>query len=197
MIAYIKGKLAHKDPTHVIIEANGLGYLVKISLGTYSSIKDSELIQLYTFLHIKEDAHTLYGFAEEREKSIFLHLISISGVGPGTALMVLSSLTATEVESAILREDVKTIQAVKGIGAKTAQRIILELKDKIKKSALGNESAVSSLVPHNKLRSEALAALQTLGIPKTNAEKTIDYILQNKGKDIQLEDLIRQALKTA
>jgi Holliday junction DNA helicase RuvA len=197
MITYIKGKLAKKDPTHVVIEANGIGYHVKISLSTYSALKNEELIKLHTFLHIKEDAHTLYGFAEESEKSIFLQLISVSGIGPGTGLMFLSSLSAVEIENAILAEDVKTIQGVKGVGLKTAQRVILELKDKIKKNATGTEPVAGAIVSSNKIRQEALTALQTLGFTKINAEKSIDYILHNKGKDLSLEELIRLALRMA
>ncbi len=135
MIAYLKGKLVHKDPTFVIIDISGVGYQVKISLQTYTKIKDEEHIMLLTYLHIKEDAHTLYGFKEEAEKKLFLNLTSISGVGPSTGLMILSSLSAEELETAIVSEDYRTIQNVKGVGAKTAQRIVLELKDKIKKES--------------------------------------------------------------
>ena len=144
MIAYLKGKLAYKDPTFVLIDISGIGYQVKISLQTYSQVKDEEQIMLLTYLHIKEDGHTLYGFKEESEKKLFLNLISISGVGPNTALMILSSLNADELEYAIIHEDVKTIQNVKGVGIKTAQRIILELKDKVKKEALGDSILIPS-----------------------------------------------------
>ncbi|WP_373497578.1 Holliday junction branch migration protein RuvA [Aquiflexum sp.] len=197
MIAYLKGKLAYKDPTFVIIDISGVGYQVKISLQTYSQIKDEEQIMLLTYLHIKEDGHTLYGFKEESEKKLFLNLISISGVGPNTALMILSSLSADELEYAIIHEDVKTIQNVKGVGIKTAQRIILELKDKIKKDALSD-----SIIPpsafgkaNNKIKEEALQALLTLGFPKAAAEKNIAAVLKKSGQEISLEELIKASLK--
>ena len=133
MYAYLQGKLVFKDPTYVIIDINGVGYEVKISLNTFSQIKDEEAIKLYIHFHVKEDAQTLFGFSNKDEKKLFLHLISISGVGPSTGLMVLSSLSPEEVENAIISEDVRTIQGVKGIGAKTAHRIILELKTSLEK----------------------------------------------------------------
>ncbi|MCO6357883.1 Holliday junction branch migration protein RuvA [Roseivirga pacifica] len=197
MFSYLNGKLAYKDPTFVIIDINGVGYDVKISLHTFSQIKDQENIKLHTYLHIKEDAHTLFGFAEDKEKKLFLQLISISGVGPSTGLMVLSSLGPHETEQAILSEDVRTIQGVKGIGAKTAQRIILELKDKV-----GKDSDSDSLINipssnRNAIRNEALAALVTLGINKNAAQKSIDKILKQNPGDLSLEDLIKLALKAA
>ncbi len=197
MIAYIKGRLVHKDPTYVIIDIQGVGYEIKISLNTFSQIKDEELCSLSTYLHIKEDAHTLFGFAEESEKSLFLNLISISGVGPSTGLMVLSSLSPMEVETAILNGDVGTIQAVKGIGAKTAQRIILELKDKVGKDQSGPLETIISSSPANTIRNEALSALITLGINKAAAQKSIDKVLKDSGQDIRLEELIKLALKSA
>lgn len=197
MIAYLSGKLVFKDPTFVIIDVGGIGYQVKISLQTYSRIKDEEQIRLLTFLHIKEDAHTLYGFKEESEKRLFLLLISINGVGPNTGLMILSSLDTGEIEQAILSGDVGTIQAVKGIGIKTAQRIILELKDKIAKSGSSELSTpLGFLKSGNKIREEALQALVTLGFPKTMAEKNIMQILKKTEGEISLEDLIKASLKT-
>lgn len=196
MIAYIDGKLVYKDPTYVIIETNGIGYQIKISLATYSLIKEIERCKLHTYLHIKEDAHTLFGFFEGTEKKIFMDLISINGVGPSTALMMLSSLNAAEIQQAIVSEDVRTIQSVKGIGAKTAQRIILELKDKMKKETIGlSDSKQFSLTPNNTIRSEALSALVTLGIARNVAEKNIDAILKREGDKISLEQLIKFALK--
>lgn len=195
MITYLKGRLALKDPTHLIIDVNGVGYEVKISLTTYSHVKDKEDILIQTYLHIKEDAHTLYGFYEQSEKKRFLDLLSISGVGPSTALMILSSLDAKELQAAIIQEDVKTIQGVKGIGGKTAQRIILELKDKMKKEGLLDKSFEIQPKIDNTVRSEALSALATLGINKSIAEKTVDKILKDYGDGIKLEELIKQALK--
>ncbi|HEX8546211.1 MAG TPA: Holliday junction branch migration protein RuvA [Cytophagaceae bacterium] len=194
MITYITGKLVFKDPTHVIIETGGIGYHIKISLTTFSAVKDAENCKLHTYLSIKEDAHTLYGFSENSEKKVFMDLISISGVGPNTAIMVLSSLSAGELQQAIVNEDVRTIQGVKGIGAKTAQRIILELKDKFKKDSLTDNIKLPSHSSHNTIRNEALSALITLGIPRSAAEKNIDTIIK-RDSNLTLEQLIKQALK--
>ncbi|MTI22500.1 Holliday junction branch migration protein RuvA [Fulvivirga sp. RKSG066] len=197
MIAYLKGRLVEKDPTHLIVDVNGVGYYVHISLTTYAAIKDKEEITILTYLHVKEDSHTLYGFSKASEKQMFLNLISISGVGPSTGLMVQSSLSASEIQQAIVSEDVKTIQSVKGIGGKTAQRIILELKDKIRKEGVIQEDSELSPTSHNTIKAEALSALLTLGIKKPAAEKSIDSILKNSGNTITLEELIKLALKNA
>lgn len=195
MITYLKGRLAFKDPTHLVVDVSGVGYEVKISLITYAQVKDKEDILIQTYLHIKEDAHTLFGFYEASEKKRFLDLLSINGVGPSTALMILSSLDATELQQAIVQEDVKTIQSVKGIGGKTAQRIILELKDKMKKEGLLDKSVEIQPRFDTTLRAEALSALTTLGINKSTAEKTVDKILKESGMEIKIEELIRLALK--
>lgn len=195
MITYLKGRLAFKDPTHLVVDVGGIGYEVKISLTTYSQVKDKEDILIQTYLHVKEDSHTLFGFYEASEKKRFLDLLSINGVGPSTALMILSSLDAKELQAAIVQEDVKTIQSVKGIGGKTAQRIILELKDKMKKEGLLDKSVEIQPRFDNTLRSEALSALTTLGINKSIAEKTVDKILKEYGIEIKLEELIKLALK--
>jgi holliday junction DNA helicase RuvA len=198
MIAYIKGKLTVKDPTYVVIETQGMGYHAKISLHTFSAVKDLEETLLYTFLHVKEDAHTLYGFSSEKEKNTFLDLTSISGIGPGTALVMLSSLNPDEVRKAIAQEDVRTIQAVKGIGAKTAQRVILELKDKMRKIELmPSDDKTFSPSSSNNVRQEAFNALVTLGFARAVAEKNIDTVLKQKGDDISLEELIKWALKSS
>ncbi len=196
MIAYLRGKLVHKEPTHIIIEVGGIGYLASISLNTYSGIKDKEEIRISTYLHVREDAHILFAFASEAEKSMFLNLISVNGVGPNTAMMVLSSLTPAELKSAILREDAATLQAVKGIGGKTAQRLILELKDKLRKGAADEAPTLPGMVS-NTMRQEALTALMTLGIVRVAAEKSIDAVLKKSGNTISLEDLVKQALKNA
>jgi len=196
MIAFVEGKLTIKEPTFVIIETGGIGYEIKISLNTYSSIKDEEACKLHTYLHVKEDAHTLYGFSELTEKKLFLLLISISGIGPSTALMMFSSLSTNEIKSAISNEEVTVIQSVKGIGSKTAQRVILELKDKIRKEELMSlNNGQISPSSHNTMRIEALSALVTLGINKQQAEKSIESILQNNDEQITLEELIKRALK--
>ncbi len=197
MIDYLKGRLITKDPTYVVIDIHGIGYHVKISLNTYSQIKDEEQIMLLTHLHIKEDAHTLYGFREASEKKLFLDLISISGVGPNTGLMILSSLNSQELEQAIVQEDHKTIQKVKGVGLKTAQRIVLELKDKIKKTAPASlEAGNGFLHQNNQIKEEALQALVTLGFPKSTAEKNIAAALKKTDSEISLEALIKASLKS-
>lgn len=197
MIAYLEGKLTEKDPTYVLVDVGGIAYHVKITLNTFSQIKTLEACKIFTHLHVKEDAHTLYGFFEESERKRFLQLISISGVGPSTGLMILSSLSPEEIHSAIVNGDVKTISGVKGIGQKTAQRIILELKDKMSKEELEGQLPVISLNSDHSLKSEALAALTTLGINKAAAEKTIDKIMKETTETLSLEELIKLALKRA
>jgi len=197
MYAYIEGKIALKEAAHVVIDVQGVGYDIKISLNTFSAVKSVNRCRLYTYLHVKEDAHTLYGFSTFDEKELFLYLISISGVGPGTALMVLSSLPADELKDAITSENVKAIQSVKGIGAKTAQRIILELKDKILKAGYEAKIDIFSGQAYNTIQEEALSALITLGINKVAAEKTVNAILKKSGSDITLEEVIKQALKSS
>ncbi len=194
MIGYLIGNLAWKEPTKVIIDVNGIGYEVHISLNTYTQIKNETKCKLFTYLHVKEDAQTLYGFSHPAEKNIFLKLISISGVGPNTGMMICSSLTVNEIQSAIVEENVTTIQSVKGIGAKTAQRIILELKDKIMKE--GVEARIIGAPANHQLKEEALSALLTLGINKNIAEKAISTIMKNN-HEISLEELIKTALRRA
>ena len=196
MIAYLRGKLVHKEPTHVIVDVNGIGYQASISFNTFSDIKDREDIRLATYLHVREDAQLLYGFSTEAEKAMFLNLISVNGVGPNTAMMVLSSLAPEELKAAILREDTATLQAVKGIGGKTAQRLILELKDKLRKST-GDTGTTLTGLSGNTQRQEALSALMTLGIARAAAEKSIDAVLKKSGNTVSLEDLVKLALKNA
>jgi len=193
MYAYIDGKLTFKNPAYVVIEAGGIGFHINISLNTYSNLTDTERCKLYTWLHVKEDAHTLYGFADEGERRLFLHLISVSGIGPNTGRMILSSITPTEIQAAIVHADYPLIQRIKGLGAKTAQRLVLELQDKLKKE--GVDSLIS--VPlHNTVKDEALSALVMLGFAKQTAEKTIDQILKVTEGTLSVEQLIKQALKT-
>ena len=196
MIAYLKGKLVHKDPTHVIIDVNGVGYQVQISLNTFSQVKDTEDIRLSTYMHVREDAHILYGFGSDQEKNMFQNLISVNGVGPNTAMVVLSYMPPAELRAAIIREDAATLQSIKGIGGKTAQRLILELKDKLKKES-GEEMSGAIAHSYNKIKQEALTALMTLGIARSAAEKSIDSALKKSGNSLTLEDLVKQALKNA
>ncbi|AYQ34018.1 MULTISPECIES: Holliday junction branch migration protein RuvA [Runella] len=196
MIAYLHGKLAHKDPAYVIIDVGGVGYEVKVSLQTFGALPNvGDACKIYTYQQIREDAHTLYGFAEPTEKTLFLDLVSVSGVGSATALIMLSSLSAPEIKQAIVNEDVKLIQTIKGIGGKTAQRVIIDLKDKIKKEGLIAPQPNVFMAANSQVRSEALAALVMLGIPKPTAEKSVDTILKREGDQITVEQLIKLALR--
>ena len=193
MITQLQGKLVEKNPTYVVIDCQGVGYFVNISLNTYSALSEGEAIKLYTYLQVREDAHTLYGFFSKAEREVFVLLLSVSGVGAGTARTMLSSLTAAQVRNAIVAGEVATIQAVKGIGAKTAQRIVLDLKDKILKLQDFQDEPIS---PTNTYKEEALAALEVLGFVRKQAEKTIDKILKTVENDLSVEGLIKQALKS-
>ena len=197
MISYLRGRLVQKEPAFLIIDVNGVGYQVLISLNTYSEIKEKEDITLLTMLVVREDAHILYGFATSAEKIMFQQLISVNGVGPSTAILVLSSMNPVDLRNAIIREEVHTLQSVKGIGAKTAQRLILELKDKVKKDGAEISSETNQAGAHNIIRNEALSALMTLGISRQAAEKSIDLVLKKSGNNLSLEELVKIALKNA
>jgi Holliday junction DNA helicase RuvA len=192
MFEYIDGKLTFKCPTYIVVETGGIGYHINISLNTYSSLGDAERCKVYTWLHIKEDAHTLYGFAEEGERRLFLHLISVSGIGPNTGRMMLSSITPAEIQTAIVQGDLPLIQRIKGIGVKTAQRLVLELQDKLKKEGTGSLIAAPL---NNTVREEALSALLMLGFTRQPAEKAIDNAVKNGGTDLTVEEMIKIALK--
>ncbi len=193
MYAYIDGKLVFKSAAYVVIDAGGVGYHINISLNTYSKLGDGERCKLFTWLHVKEDAHTLYGFIDEGERRLFLHLISISGIGPNTGRMMLSSITPEEIQNAIISGNVSLIQRIKGIGPKSAQRVILELQDKLKKE--GSETL--STVPMNEtVREEALSALVMLGFARNAAEKVLDTELSKNNNDLTVEQLIKSALKS-
>ncbi|MEZ7494192.1 Holliday junction branch migration protein RuvA [Leeuwenhoekiella aequorea] len=191
MITFLKGKLVEKNHTDVVIECQGVGYFVNISLHTFSLLPEGESIMLYTYLHIKEDSHTLYGFSQKSEREIFKLLISVSGVGTSIARTMLSSLDPTQVKQAIGTGDVKTIQGVKGIGAKTAQRVILDLKDKILKVYDVDDVSAGS---GNTNKDEALSALETLGFVRKQAEKVCDSIVR-ENPDASVETIIKLALK--
>ena len=193
MITQLKGKLVEKNPTNVVIDCNGVGYFVNISLNTYAALPEGEAIKLYTYLQIKEDAHTLYGFLTKAEREVFVLLISVSGVGAGTARTMLSSLTAAQVRNAIVNGEVATIQSVKGIGAKTAQRVVLDLKDKMLKLQDFADAPISGVSTH---KEEALAALEVLGFVRKQAEKVVDKIVQAAPEALSVEDIIKQALKS-
>lgn len=191
MITQIKGKLVEKNPTYVVVDCNGVGYLLNISLNTFSSLPNDENVLLYSFLSIREDAHTLYGFISKLEREIFKLLISVSGVGASIARTMLSSMTSEEIQQAIASENVKLIQSVKGIGAKTAQRVIVDLKDKVLKTFDMDEVSVSQ---NNTNREEALSALEVLGFARKQTDKVLTSILKET-PDASVEVLIKQALK--
>jgi Holliday junction DNA helicase RuvA len=197
MISYLKGLLIELEPTHLVIEVGGVGYHVIIPLSAFDAFKNQKEAKVLTHFHVKEDSQTLYGFYLPEERIVFLDLIGISGIGPSTAIGMLSAMNPNEIKSAIVAENVKQIQSIKGIGGKTAQRVILELKDRYKKEGLITESSQSSGVSNNSLRNEALSALINLGFAKNSAEKVIDKILQANKENITLEQLIKQALKSA
>lgn len=191
MITHIRGRLVEKSPTAVVIDCNGVGYFIHISLHTFSQLKDDESIKLLTHLQIKEDAHQLYGFATLMEREIFRLLISVSGIGTNTARTMLSSLTPKQIREGIAAEDVTLIQSVKGIGLKTAQRVIIDLKDKILKIYDIDETL---LISDNTNKDEALSALEVLGFAKKNSERMVVKIISNN-PDASVELIIKEALK--
>ena len=192
MINHLRGKLVEKNPTYAVVECNGVGYLVHISLQTFSAIGDSEAIFLHTHQIIREDAHSLYGFSTVLERELFRLLISVSGVGPSTARTMLSSMSPQEIQQGIVNGDVALIQSVKGIGAKTAQRVILDLKDKILKSYQIEENEVAQ---GNTNKEEALSALEVLGFNAKQSEKVLNNLLKTE-PELSVEQLIKKALKS-
>ncbi len=193
MYAYIDGRLAFKCPAYVIIETGGVGYHIHISLNTYSALKEQERCKLYTWLSVKEDAHTLFGFADEGERRLFLHLISVNGIGPNTGRMMLSSISPEEIQEAIVKGDVNQIKRIKGIGPKSAQRLIIELQDKLKKDGSGT---LISAPRNNTSKDEALSALVMLGFVKNVAEKAVDAAARTSTEPLTVEEIIKIALKS-
>ncbi|WP_068597049.1 Holliday junction branch migration protein RuvA [Vaginella massiliensis] len=191
MITQLSGRLIEVYPTHAVIDCNGVGYWVYISINTFSNLVLDEAITLYTQLIVREDAHLLYGFGTKNEREIFLKLISVNGIGPASAIVMLSTLSPTEIARAIQTEDAALLQSVKGIGAKTAQRIIIDLRDKLTDFTVED---VNSLTVKNKSRIEALSALEVLGIPRKTAEKVMDKLLLNN-PDADVETLVKETLK--
>ena len=192
MITQIKGRLVEKNPTYVVVDCSGVGYLLHISLNTFSAITDSEAITLFTHLSVKEDSHTLYGFIDKTEREIFRLLISVSGVGPSIARTMLSSMTSEEIQQAIASENIALIQSVKGIGAKTAQRVIIDLKDKILKTF---DLDTISIVQNNTNKDEALSALEVLGFNRKQSDKVVNAVLKEH-PEASVELLIKSALKS-
>ena len=190
MITQIIGRLVEKNPTQVVIDCNGVGYAVNISLYTFSQINDGENIKLYTHLQVREDSHTLFGFNTTIERSVFLLLISVSGIGSSTARMMLSSLEPLQIQRAIISDDLNTIKSVKGIGLKTAQRVLIELKDKMLN--LQVEGEIQNF-GNNTIKDEALSALEVLGYTRKQSERILDGIIQS-APDSSVEELIKEAL---
>ena len=190
MITQINGRLVEKSPTELVIDCNGIGYLVNISLNTFSLLSDSESISLYTHLQVKEDSHTLFGFFDKTERNLFRILISVSGIGASTARTMLSSLNPEEIQRAILSENVSTIQSVKGIGLKTAQRVIIELRDKV---SLINDNDDLNIGLSNSKREEALSALEVLGYSRKQTIKVVDKLV-GEVSEISVEEIIKSAL---
>jgi len=191
MYEYIRGTIADISPANVIVEAGGIGYFVNISLNSYSKLNGKKEIRLFLHQIVREDSHILYGFADTSERELFRNLISVNGVGASTAIMMLSSLSPEELTAAVSTENVAVLKAVKGIGAKTAQRIIIDLKDKLVKLP---ETSQILLSPDNTIRNEALSALVMLGFVKRDAEKAVTKIIQEQ-PDVTVEKVIKQALK--
>jgi len=190
MITYIKGRLIEKTPTKIIVESNGIGYEINISLNTFERTPDEENIKIFTYLQRKEDSDILFGFSEESERAIFLQLISISGIGPSTARTILSSISPKEIQDAVWSEDVERIKSVKGIGLKTAQRLIIELKDKVE---LFDKKDLDLSAESFDIKKEALLALSVLGFNKSKSEKIVSKIYF-ENKEIELQELIKQSL---
>jgi Holliday junction DNA helicase RuvA len=191
MYEFISGKLTEKNPAYVVVETNGIGFLINISLNTYTQVKDMDSAKLFIHFVVREDAQILYGFAENQERELFRYLLTVSGVGASTARLILSSLTTEELYSAITTDNSSLLQSVKGIGGKTAQRIVIDLKDKLNKAEFGFEKVD---ITHNTLREEALSGLLILGFNKTIASKAVDKLLKT-GSAGSVEDLIKEALK--
>jgi len=191
MISHIHGKLIEKTPTYVVVDINGVGYHVKISLQTFSSI-DGEFCKLYTHLSVKEDSHTLFGFYDDSERKLFRQLISVSGVGPSTAQVILSTYSVEEIINYIVTADVTAVKSVKGIGAKTAQRIIIDLKDKVSKNSSSSDLLFEKL--DNTIKTEALSALLALGFGKKSAEQKLDKVLKENSEIVNVEELVKTAL---
>ncbi len=191
MIEYIKGDITEISPAHVVLEANNIGYLINISLNTYSALSDKTSCKLFIYEAIREDAHVLYGFLDKPERQLFLHLISVSGIGANTARMILSSLSVPELEDVIASGNVSMLKSIKGIGAKTAERVIVDLRDKVKKTS---EESILTTQKDSGVKSEALAALVMLGFNQSASQKAVTKILTDNPA-LSVEQVLKQALK--
>ena len=192
MIAFVSGRFVVKLPSQVVVDVNGVGYELQISLNTYSSISNNESGKLYTYLHITENAHTLYGFFDLAEKELFLQLLSVSGVGAATARMMLSGLKPDEITKAVMQNNTRQLESVKGIGRKTAERIVLELKDKLGRLQTNQHGSSYS---HSTVETDALNALIALGIQRNTAEAALKKVILSNGSNLSIENIIKLALK--
>jgi holliday junction DNA helicase RuvA len=194
MFEYIQGKVVTRQPTHVVVEAGGIGYLLHITLNSYDQIAEGKEQKIYAWLQVQEDAHRLWGFHEPAERDVFLHLVSVSGIGPNTARLILSGMTPEECRQAILTDNELAFRQVKGVGPKTAKRVMMELKDKMLKTA-GDPLSSKAGAQKNQSVEEAMAALITLGFVKSQVEKVISQIVRDEGRDMPTETLVRKALR--
>lgn len=190
MYNHLSGRLVEKNPSYIVVECGGIGFLLQISLNTYSKLPEKEAVKIFVHLQITEDSHTLYGFADEEERRLFRALISVSGVGCNTARMMFSSMQPAEITDCIVNNNVAKLKSIKGIGEKTALRLIVELKDKLKKD--GFASIPSG---HFQIKDQAVSALVTLGFSKSSVDKIIDQLLRNQAASFTIEDLVKEALK--
>ena len=196
MIHHLHGRLVEKHPTHVVVECGGVGYYVAISLTTFDQLGDDELVKIHTHLVVREDAQLLYGFATEEERTLFLQLLGVNGVGANTARLILSAMDPDAAASAIASGDVDAMKKVKGIGAKTAQRIIVDLQDKVAASGAAPQSGGTTLsAAHNTIKADALGALTSLGFDKAKCNAVLDKLLESQGNSATLEGLIKAALR--
>ena len=193
MIAFVKGYFVRKTPAQVLVDVHGVGYELQISLNTYSSIQNQDEGQLFTYFHVREDAQILFGFFDEAEKTLFIQLISVSGVGAATARMMLSSMKPAELIRAITEGNVRLLESIKGIGKKSAERIVLELKDKFAKTSF--DSNISTL-KNNSLEQDALNALIALGIARSTGEQAVNKVIKAEPGIDKVEEIIKKALKT-
>ena len=195
MISFLEGQLDEKNPAYVVINCQGVGYLVHISLNTFDALPDKGMVRIATLQVIREDAHILYGFADDEERELFKHLVSVSGVGPNTARMILSSMTPTEIKTAIIQNDIQMLSSIKGIGEKSASRIIVDLKDRLEKEGVFKSEKLG--ITDNTIQQEALSALVMLGFAKQTAQKAISTILKKHQGSVQsAEFLVKEALKS-
>jgi len=195
MFEYIRGKLVSRHPTHAVIEAGGIGYLLHITLHSYDRLREGEEVRMLTWLQVQEDAHRLWGFLDGQERDVFLHLVSVSGIGPNTARLILSGMTADDCRQAIVMDNELAFRQVKGVGPKTAKRVIMQLKDKILKSSPGLVESGGTAGPRVEAVEEALSALLTLGFVRSQAEKALQQALRELGRDATTETLVRSALR--